>query len=116
MKKIIVISADTNDADYIKSVNDITDEKLESIKPVIEAIKNFKPYKVIKRGITWTHNSNYPCGEVYSKASGELSKDELYGHIEGFNDFDNLVPYSEYGIHTIEFIKVLIVQEEIQLL
>ena len=46
MEYEIRITADTNDADYITSVNTISEEDLEKIKPLIEKIKNFKPYKV----------------------------------------------------------------------
>jgi hypothetical protein len=101
MKKYIIIKADTNDADYVTEVSEITDEQIELIKPVIEAIKNAPKDK---HG--WGHN--YETGEIVDEDDAE----ELYGHLEGFKTFDSFVPYgdSNYpGIHTIK--SVMIVSE-----
>lgn len=99
MKKYIIIKADTNDADYVTEVNEITDEQIELIKPVIEAIKNSPKDKY-----GWGHN--YETGEMINKAYAK----ELYGHLEGFKVFDAFVPYGDSnhpGIHTIESIMVV---------
>ncbi len=125
MKKYIIIQADTNDGDYVQSKNLITNEQLELIKPVIEAIKNFKPYESMTKGRgepqPWTHNSNYPWGECIREDLGQLSAEEYYVGIEGitseqFEVFDNFVPYNEYGIHTIEKVEILEVTNEERLL
>ena len=100
MKKFIIITADTNDADYVTEVNEITDEEIELIKPVIEAIKNAPKDKD-----GWGHN--YETEECTDKADAI----KLYGHIEGFETFDKFVPTGDPncpGIHSI--ISVNIVQ------
>jgi hypothetical protein len=99
MKKYIIIKADTNDADYFTEVSEITDEQIELIKPVIEAIKNAPKDK---HG--WGHN--YETGEAVDKADAE----ELYGHLEGFKTFDKFVPNGDEnypGVHTIESIMIV---------
>ena len=119
--KYLYINVDTNDGDYISSLNQITDEELIKILPVIEAIKNFKPYttkqtKYSHHETTWTHDNNYPSGDVCREDLGEKSAFELYGHYPGFYDFDYYVPGCEYGMHTIESILVLDVLNEEKLL
>jgi len=110
MEKYLYIEADTNDADYITTFDQINDKDLELIKPVIEAIKNFKPYEVISKeyGNMWTHSNNFPIGDCCRKKLGEKSAEELYGHLEGFQVFlDDYVPYNEYGIHTIATVQIV---------
>ena len=99
MKKYIIIKADTNDADYVTEVSEITDEQIELIKPIIEAIKNAPKDK---HG--WGHN--YETEEMINKADAK----KLYGHLEGFEIFNSFVPYgdSNYpGIHTIKSVKIV---------
>lgn len=102
-KKFIIIEADTNDADYVNEVSEITDKELETISPVIKAIKKFKSYKNKGR----THDNNFPTEDCCRRDLGEKDAVELYGHIEGFEDFLNICPSSEYGIHTIKSIRVI---------
>lgn len=104
MKKYIEIVADTNDADYISSRTLVTDEEIEKIMPVIKAIKNFKPENKYDR-------HNYPDSKYCDD-----NVEEIYGDIDGFDEFQEMVPYSEHGIHTITSIKLLIVTEETKLL
>lgn len=86
MDKYILIKVDTNDGDYIEQLNKISQEKFESIFPVIELIKE--------------NDGDYSCGEMGD--SGE----ELYSHLDGYNAFDHLCPRVEYGFHTIESIEI----------
>lgn len=122
MKKYIFVKADTNDADYITEKSEITDEQIEIIKPLIEAIKNFTPYEVQLpgRATTWTHCHNWSSGERTRDDLGEKTAWEYYGEKGVSEDvlevFEEFVPHGEYGIHTIESIDLLIVQEEIKLL
>jgi len=117
MKKYLIIEVDENDADYLSSQNEVTDEQLEGFKPIIEEIKNFKPY-VRGRipGTGYTHRHNFPTLECHREDLGEYSAEEMYGHFENFIEFFDCVPSGEYGIHTIVSIKVLTVLEEIKLL
>ena len=120
MKKYLVVKADTNDGDYITEKTLVTDAQLESVTPVINAIKKFKPYEgVWKCGnfeSKMTHRHNFPIGEQCRDDMGEKTTDELYGHIKGYNQFLKMDPYSEYGIHTIKEATILVVEEETKLL
>lgn len=113
MKQYIEITADTNDADYVNNRCEITNEELELIKPVIQAIKDFKPYvsKTEDGKMDWKHDHNYPNGEFVREDLGEKTAEELYGHLEGFEIFNDFCPYGEYGIHTIESIVILKAEE-----
>lgn len=105
----IKIKADTNDADYVMEISKISDEDLNKIKPLIAAIKAFKPYRTKKDGLHWTHHHNYPCGEHCPRTDlGEKHPRDIY---RGFDEdtwqiFENLLPHGEYGIHTIVSIEV----------
>lgn len=116
MKKHIIIKADTNDGDYITSNNPITDEQVELIKHVVEAIKNFKPYQVNCQGMTLTHRHNFPYGDCLRKDLGEESVQELYGHLDGFKTFIFFIPYAEYGIHSIKSVDILEIANETKLM
>lgn len=116
MKRYIFIKADTNDADYISQLSPITEEEYELILPVIDAIKNFKPYDYADINFKCSHISNYPTGDFVRDDLDEKSARILYGHLEGFDVFNELRPYGEYGIHTIEEIRVLEVINEQRLL
>lgn len=98
MKKLLVITGDYNDADYIRSVHlldpdEIYDAELLSVLPkVSNALKDCKD------------RYNWPNSE-YCK----LSVRELYDGILTIEDieiFQEYVPYGEYGIHRIESINV----------
>ncbi len=108
MKYYISIEADTNDGDYIQKLSEINQETLELIKPIIQAINEFKPYNgkecsYMSTGY-WTHYHNYPKGESTREDLGEKTAYTLYGHIQGFDIFDDLVPY---GVHSIDEIVLL---------
>ena len=89
--KYIYIQGDTNDADYVGELSKVTDKQLKLIEPVMKAIGACKK------------DHNYPKGDMVDDTSAE----DMYGDIPGFDEFDNLVPYGEHGIHTIERIEVL---------
>ena len=112
MKYEIAITADTNDGDYITEVSEISEEDLDTIKPLIQAIKEFKPYKN-----KYTHHHNYPWGEYVRDDMGEKSARELYKFDEEiFELFEEYIPYGEYGIHTIESITICPLQKKTKLL
>jgi hypothetical protein len=113
MKQYIEIKADTHDADYVTNRVEITDEDLKTIEPVIEAIKNFKPYKTED---AWTHVHNFPFGERYPRRNiGEKSAHELYVKSglcteDEFETFAELLPSGD--IHTITDIDLLYIANE----
>jgi hypothetical protein len=119
MKKFLYVKADTNDtndADYVTSLNEIADEDIKLMQPLFEAIKRFELYvgniRNYSPGNPWTHSNNFPTNECCRKDLGEKYASELYAdYKEAFELFDeDYVPSSEYGIHTIEEIKVFEVE------
>lgn len=98
-KKYIVITADVNDGDCITSINQISDETLETIMPIIEAIN--APVK--------KHNFTRTLQEIYAKSHSN----------NGFYDFTNLLPCpinDDDHIHTINHITILDILNETKLL
>lgn len=107
--KHLYVTGDTNDADYVSRLMDIDDQTLERFMPLIQSIKNFKPYiSKSDSGLSFTHRHNFPKGEYFPRADrGEKSIYELYSDIdpevlEEFND-----DYVPYDIHSIESIDLL---------
>lgn len=101
MKKILIIEADTNDADYVTSEHTITDKDIETLKPIVKVIKGCKTHH------NWSTTGYDDGPEVIYK--GKLTDEQM----EWMND---LVPNEEYGIHTITSIKVFEVVNTIRLL
>lgn len=101
-KKYLVIVADTNDADYVETMNVVTDEQLQKLDLIIKAIKKCKD------------RHNWPNYDGADKSIEQLYEGILTEkQIEFFND---LCPTGEYGIHTIESIRLLEVISDKQLL
>ena len=92
----IIIKADSNDADYITGDNSINERELEVVKRVSS--------KLITNGHNW----------VTSEYSSEENPFKLYKDVlskEDIEIFDDLVPYGEFGIHTILKIEVFPIPE-----
>ena len=51
------IIADTNDGDYVTSINHVTEEELSRLRPMFKQIKDFKPYKA-----KYMCHHNFPIG------------------------------------------------------
>ena len=105
----ITIKVDTNDGDYATSINEISEEELEKIKPLIEAISKFVPYVVKDIGkdmFKWDHGANYPFGVCQRPDLGEKTPQELYGFVDDvFELFEEFVPLCD-GFHIIESIYI----------
>lgn len=106
MKKYLEISGDYNDGDDITVRREITDERLEFIKPVIEAIKKYS----LEDDYNWPTQewSDTDPEEIYVN-TGLITKEQYWA-------FQNYTPHGENGIHTIERIKLLYVEKEEELL
>jgi len=110
--KTLLVTVDTNDADYVREIVEVDEETLEHFKPLIEKIKNFKPY--CNEG--WLHRYNFPFGECLREDLGEKHPMELYNlteeecayFIETFNLWGG-----EWGFHTIESIQEITLGEKI---
>jgi len=96
MSKYIYIQADTNDGDYISELNEIDEEDLVSILPIIQQVAN--------------NFGDFGMGEFGDSA------DKLYGEIDNYDLFRQFVPRGEYGIHTIVEIRILEVTSDKKLL
>lgn len=112
-KLFLIIKTDENDADYKTDIHEITQEQLDKLFPVFEAIKNFKPYTTISDSefaISHTHNSNWPNGDgefVPRFDLGEKSIEEIYDGIltgDQIDEFNDLIPFN---IHTVVSIQVI---------
>ena len=118
MKYTIEIKVDFGDGDELSKSTEIDEKELDKIKPIIEKIKNFKPYKVIaknrlshlpnqKEYEEYTHENNYPAhvlmydghNDENEKSHAELYDEnwepdvKYYDRSEAFELFDELVPY-----------------------
>lgn len=113
-KLYLNITADTNDADYVSNMTEITADKLAELMPLIKAIKNFKTYKTKSKDGSYerSHSHNWPTGDCLRQDLGEKSPEEYYGE-QGISEdlimelSENFLPHGEYGIHTIKSIEVL---------
>jgi hypothetical protein len=95
----LTITGDFNDADYVSKVSKISQEYLDFIMPIIEAIKNFK------RG---QGGSYYNYQDVNPLRA--ILPEQIYPqfHPDMLLDFDGLVPHpGNYGgCHTITRIEI----------
>lgn len=116
--KTLLITVDTNDADYVKEIVSIDEETLEHYKPLIEKIRNFKPYTGFSKigGSEWRFHHNFPVGEVLRKDLGEKHPMEIYDISE--EEYENFVDTfhlrgGEWGFHTIKSIQEITLGEKI---
>jgi len=115
----IMIKVDTNDADYAIAINEIEEEDLDKIKPLIAAIKEFKPYEGVIEGseMIFHHDHNYPEGDCVRADLGGKSARELYDfHDEVFDIFEEFCPMCEYGFARIVAIEIWPIQNKTKLL
>lgn len=112
MDKMITITVDTNDADYMTEVSKISEEDLIIVRKIVAKIKAFEPYKVeYQRStgyvVTRTCTNNWPSGDCRREDMGEKSPQEIYDLTdEEIDIFYEFTPSSEWGFHTVESISV----------
>lgn len=109
--KYFYVEVDTNDADYVGNVVKVSDKTFKKFLPLIEKIKNFKPYDAVsKGGFEYTYDANFPVDDCCRYDLGEKDPCELYGideaTLEEFRDAFELYG-SDYGFHTITKIQEL---------
>lgn len=114
--KTLLVTVDTNDADYVREIVEIDEEILEHFKPLIEKIKNFQPYTGFPRygGSEWKFYCNFPVGDCLRKDLGEKHPMEIYNITEEEYEYflDTFQLYgSEWGFHTIESIQEITLGE-----
>lgn len=93
----LYVVGDTNDGDYVTSMTLLKPGELSRFEPLFKEIK--------KHGLLNKHN-------WFTQEYQDHSSEELYGDLsELAEEFDaKFVPYGEYGVHTIEEVKVFVVQ------
>lgn len=96
----LVITADTNDADYVTAISTVTQADIDMMLPIIAAIKAKGPRHNWAKGEIGDYHSMYP----------DMDEELLDWFDESF------VPYGEYGIHTIKTIEYYPLPEKIRLL
>jgi hypothetical protein len=99
---MVYIVVDHNNRDYVTSLNYISEEQYVMLQKIVKVIRE-NP-----------HSHNWVSGEHYdaiimSYYDGKLT-DEEYEFI------DELLPYHEYGIHTIEHIRIIKVANDYDIL
>jgi hypothetical protein len=107
MKLMLYIKADSNDADYITTFEEVSIKKLLELESIFKVIKNL----TAKRKNKFGQFDNW-CTSQYARSE---SPEELYEDLlskEQINMFHNYAPHGEYGIHTIKEIKLLKVTNE----
>ena len=116
--KTLLVTVDTNDADYIREIIEIDEDTLEHFKPLIEKIKNFQPYTSRSRpgGPEWRFSHNFSVGDCLREDLGEKHPIELYNitkeEYDYFVDVFNLYG-GEWGFHTIVSIQEITLGEKI---
>lgn len=96
--KLLAIRADTNDADYVTEITVVTQEDLDMMLPLINAVINYSS----KPGYEGKHNweaNQYSQNPPY-KAYAEFGREVL-------DMFAYYVPTSENGVHSIEDISII---------
>lgn len=104
MKNILIIKADTNDADYVYSINEVSNEEIQELKLIVKAVEEAKA----------PHGHNWDTSDYTDMGPKKLYEGKLT--VEQMDLFSDYCPYGEYGIHTIEEVRILKVSEEIKLL
>jgi len=121
-RKFAIISVDTNDGDIESHCIEVSEEQALVLGRVAAAIKTFEPYEVETHGFKKKHEHNFPTGECLRTDMGEVSAYNYYTEKnkiiipEDFLAFVGLLPYTEFGFHTVTEIRILAVIGEIKLL
>ncbi len=89
---LLVIKADTNDADYVYSITTI--KSAEEKKQIQELLERIVPVLNAKKGHNWKNGDQGDSAEKYVE-EGKMTEADA-------DHFGELVPYAEYGIHSIE--------------
>ena len=112
MKTVIIIKADENDADYV--YNFLEENQVRSIDKVISTLKKLSAAMYENK----VYNNIYHNWCTGERADMENSPYEMYKDMlteEEIETVNEIVPFSEYGIHTIKSIRILKVEEDEEL-
>jgi len=87
---LLIVKADTNDADYIEGTTIVDETELETIKVVLAAIKAGR------------HSHNWPRHEYVDETPEELYPELTEKQIDMFSD---CVPRGENGTHSVDSVE-----------
>jgi len=96
MKYFLVIKADTDDGDYITSVNLVTQEQMKYYAVIVKATEACP-----QRHNCIVEDAN---GIERYNSFDDKTAQSLYGHLAHWNSFEAMLPrheYLSYGIHTV---------------
>lgn len=100
---VVVGDAHINDADYLEKTTYIKKSDVDTLKKITKILNNY-----FNNGIFW------PDHIFIKKTPKDIYKDELTE--EEIDFMDDLCPTSERGIHKIQSVRLLIVDDDIKLL
>lgn len=100
----VSITVDWNDADYVTDTHEVDQEKLNKLTSITDKIKT-SGYGKKRWGYKWENGDRGSPGAEYP----DLTEEE----VEFLND---LLPYVEYGVHTITEIVWYPMPEKMRLL
>ena len=92
VEALLVIKADTNDADYVHNI--VTIETAKKKKQIQELLERVVPVLDAEGDHNWENGDQGDSAEEYV-LEGKLTEADA-------DSFGDLVPYAEYGIHSIE--------------
>jgi|SRR6478609_2868253 len=101
MKIFVNITVDTNDADYVSRMEEVSKETLQFINKVLKIIGE--------------HNNSWNCSE-YARSNERpevMYEDVLTG--QEIENFSYLCPYGEHGFHSVESVEVFYVEKTFKL-
>ena len=108
----LIISADTNDADYITKTSEVTWDDLVELQPIINAIKERKEV-MAKIANMWPRHTWCTSEYGHDDPPDVMYPDLTEEQIERFNRY---VPYGDYGVHTIEYVVYYPLPQKVRLL
>ncbi len=97
MRNLLIITGDTNDADYISSEHWLSPEELETQLPLLQKVGTLLANRSGHNWGTSEFARDKETPTALYVETGLLTEEE-------YEEFDELVPYGEHGIHTISSI------------
>lgn len=91
MKNLLIVTADTNDADYVSEISEVKSDALDRIIVILDKIN--KAGKFEWNGFPWGKGEYADTG--FQKEYADILSEEEMEYFNGFT------PYGEHGIHTI---------------
>lgn len=108
MYRVIVVIADTNDADYVSSI--IKENK----QPSYFSPKNLTRFKRIVEVVKKEDRHNWDNSE-FGGTTPKIMYEEVLTE-DDIDFFEEYLPYGEYGIHTIKSVEIYtVISEEVLL-